>query len=129
MGRLLNPGLGELADRLTILELKLGHAPAGMDVEHFRAEHAQVQMRIDNLLKHVQQRLLIVAHVRQLKAQNAVLWELEDRMATAAKDVHAQDYREVAVLGTDIWRANQIRNQVIAEINALAGTPRGAEKF
>ena len=129
MGRLLNPGLGELADRLTILELKLGHAPPGVAVEHFREEHAQVQMRIDNPLKYVRERLRIVAAIRNLKAQNAVLWELEDRMAASAPDIHAQDYREVAILGVDIWKANRARNRIIAEINALAGTPRGAEKF
>ena len=132
MGRLLNPGLGELADRLTILELKLGHAPPGVAVEHFREEHAQVQMRIDNLLKYVRERLRIVAAIRNLKAQNAVLWELEDEMAIYARpeDGYTDNIAfAVAAVGVRIWKANQARNRIIAEINALAGTPRGAEKF
>lgn len=131
MGRLLHPGIGELADRLTILELKVRHAPLDSDLSHFHAELAQVQLHLDRHklegFSGWQQKL------RELRETNARLWALEDQMAAVARPaVVVLDQRraqEIAELGMSIWRANQLRNVLIGEINARAGTVRGPEKL
>lgn len=135
MGRLLNPGIGELVDRLTILTLKCAHAPLDSDPSHFHTELAEVQMRVDRFLSaHPEApERRIQAKVAELRTINTQLWQLEDKMAAYARPtyviVDARKAQTIAEIGMTIWRANQLRNVTIGEINALAGTVRGPEKL
>ena len=92
-------------------------------------------MRLDNHTNtHPELPLLrIVAKMQELRDVNARLWELEDRMAQYARPtVVVLDQRKaqaIAELGMTIWRANQLRNVTIGEINELARTVRGPEKL
>lgn len=126
MGRLIDPGIGELVDRLTILRLKLLHAPQDVATSHFQSEEAQIQMRLD-ALGHPASDDVLVAQV-QLLQQNAQLWRLEDRMAEYVAHPDNDD-RAVAMTAIAIWRANRRRNALIQQINTLAGTVRGPEKL
>jgi hypothetical protein len=125
VGRLLNPGLGELADRYTILQLKILHGDP-TNVQHFHAEQAQVLMTMERhaSLNSDQVRSLIV----YLRTVNGELWTLEDQMAVYAKALLV-DPPVVAALGMTIWKLNQERNQLIQRINVAAGTDAGPEKF
>ena len=140
MGRLLNPGAGDLADRLTILMLKLQYANLNADTTHLHAEQAQVQMLLERqlgitLVTHwAEIRVTCWAEIAQLARLNRQLWELEDRMAeiadtTAPRRPRTWDAEVVAEIGIQIWRANRARNAQITRINELAGTVRGEEKL
>jgi len=127
VGRLINPGLGELADRYTILRLKIAHAPR-LENMHFHTEQANVLTRMERhpVYRAVPLRELLTA----LQGTNNKLWELEDEMARYAQtEVHPDNLTAVAHLGIKIWHANRDRNTLIREINALAGTDVGPEKF
>lgn len=135
MGRLLNPGVGELVDRLTILHLKCDRAPLNADPSHFHAERADIQMRLD---KHVAAHPEIpdgrlAEKVKELQEINARIWDMEDQMAVHARRpfivLDARKALIVGELGIKIWQANQLRNVTIQEINELAGTVRGPEKL
>lgn len=128
MGRLLRPGVGEIADRCTILTLKCTRAPEGTDVTHFREELVQLRMRLDQVAITEELR----QQIARLTQVNTALWEAEDRMAEHAADFDQTDIRAVvtcAAIGVYIWQTNRERNQIIAEINRLAGTDRGPEKL
>lgn len=135
MGRLLNPGVGELVDRLTILRLKILHGapqPAGASgaFDHFRAEEAQINMLLDRM-GHPASNDVLVAQMK-LQQTNAELWQLEDQMAAyaRARDVLEGDTPYACTrVATEIWRLNRHRNTLINEINQLANTDRGPEKL
>lgn len=138
MGRLLNPGLGELADRFTILLLKILHA-GRRPVAHFHAEMAQVQMQMERVAaQHTDSNgpglsmQAIETAIQELRAKNTELWNLEDTMAGYVRAKPWWDGTvpyQVAETGVAIWKANQERNQIIQEINRLAGTDYGPEKL
>lgn len=134
MGRLLNPGLGELVDRYTILHLKIMRAPDQRETSHFHHEQARCQHHmlqfITALPEEVRARLEV--HYQALDETNTRLWDMEDRMATLATNppLHSDTaMRQVGRLGIDIWQANQERNRIIREINVIAGSDTGPEKL
>lgn len=125
MGRLLNPGLGELADRFTILQLKILHALPDRTA-HFRQEQAQIQMTLERKFAGVPYANLLDA----LLSTNRRLWQYEDRMATfAASAIDEFQCRDIALLAVNIYITNQERNRVIGELNHLGGTFHGPEKL
>lgn len=133
MGRLIDPGIGELWDRYTILRLKINKASRLMTTAHFEAE----QYRICGLIMGDRGEFPpgSAAAVEDLARVNAALWAAEDRMAAwVAKNkkqrlVKYTDLEVVAPLGMGIWRLNRRRNDLIREINQLAGTDTGPEKL
>lgn len=133
MGRLLHPGIGEYADRLTILQLKCERAPRDASTEHFERERAEIQMRVDTWQDAHREvdAARLTELTRQLRLVNTTLWELEDQMADHARygGLTPTTSAEIADVGIEIWRTNQRRNQIIDEINHVAGTDRGREKF
>lgn len=129
MGRLIDPGVGELVDRLTILRLKILHGAATPGLcDRFLPEESQVQMRLDRMGHPTSEDTRLLA--LKLQQVNAKLWHLEDLMAAFAKeDAWLQNKAGCAATAVDIWRMNRERNALIHEINLAAGTPRSAEKF
>lgn len=130
---LLNPTVGDLCDRLTILALKRLHGTAaGKDVSHFQREWA-------GLLTKVQGRQLNAAwfeHLLDLAAVNAQLWTLTDQlrkdaplMATNLDGVPNLTLVDVAVCGVAILKANDRRAALIQTIDQLCGDFAGAEKL
>jgi hypothetical protein len=73
------------------------------------------------------------AKMAELRQINDQLWQLEDKMAEYARPtyviVDVRKAQTIAEIGMTIWRANQLRNVTIGEINELAGTVRGPEKL
>lgn len=136
MGRLLNPRLGELLDRLTILRLKILHGapqPGSGALDHFRMEEAQINMLLDRMGYPNDNDVLLCAV--KLQQCNAKLWELEDEMAEFSKvDGWGDKYTDnvafaIANTAVEIWRMNQERNRLIYEINQLTGDKSGPEKL
>lgn len=130
MGRLLNPGLGELMDRFTILQLKIMHAPIGTTT-HFHTEQAQIQMLMERVWSPIDKET--DGLFDRLLETNKHLWGLEDEMAKYAKRENFtygdRSNAVIAQVAIEIWRFNRERNLVIDEINKRVGHFQGAEKL
>ena len=128
MSALLNIGAGNIADRLTILALKLLHyGAAGTPTDHLRDERNAllVQLRSRKGGKDYTEELL------ELAAVNGRLWTLTDQLRALDNSetpratttlIHAGQ------IGIDILRLNDHRAKLVARINKATGEWRGSEK-
>lgn len=125
--RLINPGTGEVSDRLTILALKiLAGQDAGLDIAHFTAERAALltKIRAKPSLNGVW-----FEHVLELAAVNATLWQAEDTLR-AAREPHGDlTHAEVAQLAYRIQELNDRRGMLVELINKDAGDGEHKEKL
>lgn len=131
MSRLVNPGLGDQLDRLTILALKILHKGAQ---EHWVRERNALlaQVRTRNGVGAALEALV------ELAAVNGALWQAEDdlralRIALPVGNWDPADYRtdaaaDAARAGVRIQDLNDRRAALVDQINALVGDDRGAEK-
>lgn len=129
MSRLINPGLGDQLDRLTILALKILHKGAQ---DHWVRERnallAQVRSRNHSGTW--------LEPALELGAVNATLWQVEDRIR--AYRVSSQQKNELVPVGDlaedvclaayQIQDLNDRRAALVDAINALVGEDRGGEK-
>lgn len=139
MGRLINPGAGEIADRLTILSLKiLFTADRGKDPAHFVAER-------EGLLSMIRSRTLNgkwFAAVVELAAVNGALWHAEDDLREWRDGVSARplvpgpdcvfgenDYEQIRQLAFRIQDLNDQRARLVQQINLDAGDTHTQEKL
>jgi hypothetical protein len=132
MARLINPGIGDICDRLTILALKALHAKAaGKPHEHFEHEQAA-------LLAQVRSRTLNGLWFDQfleLGATNAALWQAEDELRQW-REQYEEDARgvepiargDITQIAFRIQALNDRRSELISLININAGDHRGEEK-
>ena len=128
--RLVNIGLGEMADRLSILALKVAHGgEAGKDTTHFVTER-------NALLSQVRSYELAGAAewLFELSAVNAMLWHAEDdlrgyrdRCPKGAES--AADLQAVWVIAFRIQSLNDRRAELVWALNKQAGTDLGQEKL
>lgn len=128
--RLIDYGLGEVLDRLSILALKISHASdAGKPVEHFTRERSKLL---------VQASTRVVGKVFECYAElavvNARLWAAEDgirglRRQAADLPGGVPNLLIVADLAFEIQALNDRRAALIAEINQTTGDEAGAEKL
>ena len=131
MGRLINPGVGELSDRLSILALKiLIGGQDGKDVAHFQAESAAilVQLRTKEL-----NGKWFEGYTR-LAAVNACLWHAEDDLralrAPGANGTPASvPIPRAITLAFQIQTLNDQRAEAITAINKETGELLGSEKL
>lgn len=127
MARLTNLGAGDLADRLTILALKLLHyGAAGTDTAHLRDER-------NTLLAQLRGRELAGAwfeHLLELGAVNAALWHATDalRSYSTRGPLGEAEAQSAAGLGLRILALNDRRAALVDQINQCTGEYRGAEK-
>lgn len=132
MARLINPGPGEIADRLTILALKiLFGTAAGRPIDHFERERNAllVSFRQADPTKFVEPLL-------ELAAVNAALWHAEDDLrewreqAQAGGPLECVAARDVVRLAFQIQVLNDRRAELVAAINQRGGDPQaGQEKL
>ena len=132
MSRLINFGLGEVCDRLSILALKILHGEQkGADVGHFRNERAALMVK---LLTRDGGRW-IEFHT-DLAAVNAAIWQAEDeirgrREALAHEQdegVVAEHHYQAGALGLRIATLNDKRAELVRQINTFVGEGQAAEK-
>jgi len=129
--RLINPGAGEVADRFTVVALKIlfGEA-AGKDVGHFRNEQVVLLTKLNS--REVGPWL---GQLVELSAVNAALWHAEDDLR-AYRPLDAipatntiEFYRAVVQLAFRIQELNDHRARLVGEINKAAGDDTGREKL
>lgn len=102
--------LGELLDRMTILELKLEHSPPPAVVEEHRALASLVRASWD--------RPEISSMTDEMLAINRSLWQLEDQMADL---LDGGGDRQVAACGREIAKANRRRSDCKRRVNQVVG--------
>lgn len=124
--RLVDPGIGEISDRLSILSLKILFGKQdGRPVEHFQKEQA-------SLFAKVGARTLNGAWFRSytdLAAVNAALWHAEDDLrAFRVAGQTTANTDAIVELAFRIQELNDHRAELIAAINKEAGDLVGQEK-
>jgi hypothetical protein len=124
----LEPTVGELLDRQTILELKIRHGnKAGVDTRVWRAEQAEIEERLSTrtVAFPAEQRQLLARLTGTLESINASLWAAEDDVRAAAES----EIATLAGLAKRIASLNDQRAQAVRELNRLAGeSAAGNEK-
>lgn len=138
MGRLIDPGAGEVSDRLSILTLKvLFGRHAGKDTAHFEKER---QVLLTKLRAQTLNGKWFEAY-SELAAVNAALWHAEDDLRdirqraglpignVAEAAGAACDVRSAAMLAFKIQGLNDDRAALIARINTDTGAALGEEKL
>ena len=121
---ILIPGsIGELIDKLTILELKTAKFPSGekkRNVEYEFAALSRLERELAPLLPDVSE--LRAA----LKAVNARLWDIEDEIRDCER---RQDFGEAFVgLARSVYISNDQRSAIKREINVKCGSSIVEEK-
>lgn len=126
MGRLTNPGAGDISDRLTILSLKVLNA-GSRDATHWKTEQSA-------LLAQIRSRTLNgswFAAVLDLAAVNGMLWHAEDDLRDLRKEYEAtgsMDWPTVGEVAFQIQTLNDQRSALIDQINKDAGEWLGSDK-
>ena len=132
MSRLVNYGIGEVSDRLTILTLKiLAGTEQGKEVNHFEIERTALLQKI---------------HARTLNAMwfdgmlelagiNAMLWHAEDdlralrqRWEMKVATYNVGDVEDVQRIAFRIQALNDRRAELVSQINKEAGDGESKEK-
>lgn len=130
MTRLLEPDLGEVLDRLAILQLKLDHG-MGRNVPTAAWEEEQRQLD-DYLQKKIQAWQSVATGFAQeefgkanaeLVVVNGKLWAAEDEIRTYCKTEQLTDdeCRDLATLAMRIADLNDVRCNLVQKINRLFG--------
>lgn len=131
MSRLIDPGVGDVTDRLTILALKVLFGREGQkDVSHFEREQTALLAKV-RARDHSGPWFHLTL---ELAAVNAALWHSEDELREyrMRKMVDAKELswtEEVARCGMRIQELNDRRAELIAQINKEAGDGAAKEKL
>lgn len=127
MARLINPGTGDLLDRLSILSLKLLYGQqAGKETKHFRDERNAVLTKINAADRFTGP---VVEAGFELAAVNAALWQAEDELRGYARNAANTNPSIVAECAFRIQSLNDRRAELISLINANTGENLGQEKL
>jgi hypothetical protein len=112
--------LGELADRLEILQLKV-YRIQGPGLAHVQRELALLQARFEPLAPRVPEPLQ-----RQLAAVNAELWQLEDAVRSCER--RGAFGAEFVAMARSIYRLNDRRAAIKRAISLAGGSTLVEEK-
>jgi len=125
MSRLVNFGLGEVCDRVSILGLKIYYGEANsVDVSHFKHERAALMVKI---LARDGGRW--IEWYTDLAVVNAAIWHAEDEIREHAaallteKDetAAAEHHFHAGTLGMQIAKLNDKRAELVFRINEFVG--------
>ena len=115
--------VGEVLDKITILQIKLAHIS---DV----AKRVNIQNELDALLPLIVGDAFVTEHMQglmaELKAVNEALWKIEDdiREKEAAKNFNAEFIR----LARSVYITNDKRAEIKKQINLATGSDLVEEK-
>jgi hypothetical protein len=124
VGSLLVPiAVGELVDKITILEIKTERID---DPEKLRNIRAELRLLVDVRDGHMASGPAITELGRQLKIVNEQLWEIEDeiRECERRRDFSARFIE----LARSVYQQNDRRSRLKRQINDLSGSPITEEK-
>jgi len=132
--RLVDPGPGELLDRLTILDLKVQNAN-GRPTRHWEEEHMKILEMLEFISLPVpdQQVSTHANLVDNLRSVNEKIWRLIDELRLYPDpdrvELGGGILRRIAIVGWQIQDLNQLRALVIGKLNALYGVETRREKL
>ena len=124
--RLIDYGLGEVLDRLSILALKISYAgDAGKPVDHFTRERAKLLVQATTRVSG-----RVFECYAELAVVNARLWQSEDALRELRRTSGSgADWPTVGQLAFEIQALNDRRAALVAEITRVTGDETaGAEK-
>jgi hypothetical protein len=113
--------IGEIVDKVTILEIKLERIQDPEKLKHVRREYDLLKQALDEAGIGRD-----VAGFRELKSINLELWQIEDRIR--AKEKAKQFDAEFIELARSVYFANDRRSDVKHGINLATGSPLVEEK-
>lgn len=112
--------LGELIDKITILELKRQHL-SGQALQHVTSE----LVALTSTLKRLRIRLKS-QHLTDLRKVNATLWRIEDEIREMERQ---QDFGDAFIsLARSVYKENDRRAAIKREINTTYGSRIQEEK-
>ena len=115
--------IGELADKITILEIKSERITDATKLRNVRAELEQLRAVWD---RRGARPAALEALARELKQTNESLWEVEDGIRDCER---RRDFgRQFVELARAVYRTNDRRTAIKREINLLAGSAIIEEK-
>lgn len=115
--------VGELVDKITILQIKLSHARTPTQTHNISSELDQLRHILDQLALPTD----IAAHTSQLHTVNQELWAIED-----AKRQHEKDQRFDSAfidLARAVYIKNDLRAAIKQQINQLTNSSIVEEKI
>lgn len=113
--------LGELIDRITILQIKSQHL-SGTALENVATQLSALELTLARVNLSIHPELL-----RQLKDVNANLWDIENEIREKER---AQDFGDSFVrLARSVYHQNDRRAALKKEINTAYGSSFVEEKF
>jgi len=114
---LVEVSIGELLDKISILEIKQDKIKDPNKLEFINSEHSILK---DQLEKNVQSSSQLEQLFNSLKQINAKLWVIEDEKRQCEKD---KDFGEKFIkLSRDVHFLNDDRAKIKLEINNLTGS-------
>ena len=126
--RLVNPGAGEISDRLTILTLKILHGvEQEKDTAHFEKERTTLLTMIHSRTLNA----LWFDAMLELGGINAMLWHAEDDLRILRQQYERQqlvDTDAVVLIAFRLQRLNDQRAALVQQINKDAGDSVTQEK-
>ena len=112
--------LGELIDKITILEIKTQHLQ-GTALENVKKELETLEITLQNLQLNIDAKL-----IRRLKEVNEDLWQIEDDIRD--KEQHKKFDEDFIYLARSVYRQNDFRAAIKKEINTTYGSAFIEEK-
>ncbi len=128
MGRLIDPGLGELVDRYSILTLKQLRSATP---DHFCEEAENILRRLPLLFPAVSpfdavKGMAMVERAIELAAVNGIIWEATEEMRAS---IYCEDVTRVVDAAKTLYNRNRRRSELIHTLNELeADKPLPEEK-
>ena len=115
--------VGELIDKITILEIKLEKIDDEAKLVHVRKEHALLTARRDEAVETSE---ALSALTREIEAVNRALWDVEDELRDSERAV---DFGAVFVeKARAVYKTNDQRARLKTRINDLTGSALSEQK-
>lgn len=127
MSRLLNPGLGDYADRLTILELKIADAEKkGRSATHFEIERKAVLKHLAGMGRDY---VLVSELVDQLWHVNAEIWRGTDIVRALAPQWESARETDVYALAEGAVMLQRLNDRRAELVRLISGPDAPEEKL
>ncbi len=109
--------VGELIDKMTILEIKRSRIKEDDKLVHIHTELGQLNTIIAEQVVHTDRLGRLIERLRQI---NAILWDIEDAIRACEK---AQDFSDTFIqLARKVYMTNDQRADIKREINTLTNS-------
>jgi hypothetical protein len=113
--------LGEVVDKITILEIKMERIADPLKLEHIRMEYGLLRESLEESGVTVDPE-----DFRRLKAVNSRLWEIEDRIRGKERDREFDG--EFIELARSVYAENDERFKIKSRISSMGGSEIVEEK-